>query len=152
MCLDVFADRLNELIAEAGIAVSELPNLLGVDRKSVRLWRSGKNFPNYKHLITLMEYFHVRADYLLGLEDSLEEVAAENIVKDWARIQSAFSLKVKAYMEKEHLTIYAIAKRVHIDQKAFKRFLVAGSMPETTTLIRIAQLMGVSVHDLLGSK
>lgn len=152
MYLDEFADRLNELIAEAGIEVSDLPELLGVDRKSVRLWRSGKNFPNYKHLITLMDYFHVRADYLLGLEDCFEEVATENVIKDWARVQREFSLKVKAYMDREHLTIYAIAKKVNIDQKAFKRLLVAGAMPETATLIRIAQLMEVSVHDLLGCK
>ena len=152
MYLDEFANRFNELIAEEGIKSSDLADLLGVARKSVRLWRSGKNFPNYKHLITLMEYFHVRADYLLGLEDVFEEVATENIVKDWARVQREFSLKVKAYMEKENLTIYAIAKKVHIDQKAFKRLLVAGAMPETATLIRIAQLMEVSVHDLLGCK
>lgn len=152
MYLDEFADRLNELIAEAGIKSSDLPDILGVDRKSVRLWCSGKNFPNYKHLIRLMDYFHVRADYLLGLEAGFEEVSTENVIKDWARVQREFSLKVKAYMEKEKLTIYAIAKKVHIDQKAFKRLLVAGSMPETATLIRIAQLMETSVHDLLGCK
>ena len=72
MYLDEFANRFNELIAEEGIKSSDLADLLGVARKSVRLWRSGKNFPNYKHLITLMEYFHVRADYLLGLEDVFE--------------------------------------------------------------------------------
>ncbi len=152
MCLDEFANRLNELIAEAGIEVSDLPRLLGVDRKSVRLWRHGKNFPNYKHLIRLGEYFHVRVDYLLGLEDRFEEIAVENVTNDWGDTQKAFCLKVKAYMEDKHLTIYAIAKKVRIDQKAFKRLLVSGAMPETATLIRIAQLMGVSVHDLLGCK
>ena len=151
MYLDAFANKLNDLIAEVGIKVSDLPSALGVDRKSVRLWVHGKNFPNYKHLIRLMEYFHVKADYLLGLEDDFEESAVETVT-DWEGIQREFSSKVKAYMEKEHLTIYAIAKKVHIDQKAFKRLLVAGSMPETATLIRIAQLIGISVHDLLGCK
>lgn len=41
MCLDEFANRFNELIAEAGIKVSDVPGLLGVDRKSVRLWCQG---------------------------------------------------------------------------------------------------------------
>ena len=152
MGLDEFANRLNELIAEAGVKISDLPSLLGVDRKSVRLWCCGKNFPNYKHLICLVEYFHVRADYLLGLENGFEEVGRASVIKDWEQIQRDFSEKVKAYMQEKHLTIYAIAKKVRIDQKAFKRLLVSGSMPETATLIRIAQVMGISVHDLLGCK
>ena len=152
MCLDEFANRFNELIAEAGIKVSDVPGLLGVDRKSVRLWCQGRNFPNYKHLITIVDYFHVRADYLLGLENVFEEISSVDRIKDIDNIQKEFSSKVKAYMEKEHLTIYAIAKKVHLDQKAFKRLLVAGGMPETATLIRIAQVMGISVHDLLGFK
>lgn len=152
MYLDEFSKRLNELIEEYRLTKSSFALEIGVDRKCVRLWSTGKNFPNYKALIKIANYFHVRVDYLLGLEDCFEEVATEDVIKDWARVQREFSLKVKAYMEKENLTIYAIAKKVHIDQKAFKRLLVAGAMPETATLIRIAQLMEVSVHDLLGCK
>lgn len=136
---------------EEGISRQELSLQIATDRKCVRLWLSGKNFPKYIALIKLAKYFHVRIDYLVGLEDDIMGAGLEmEIVASIEEISSKFSAQVNAYMEEKGLTIYAMAKKIRIDQKALKKWLVVGSMPETATLIRLSKLMNISIHNLLG--
>ncbi|MBE5739721.1 MAG: XRE family transcriptional regulator [Clostridiales bacterium] len=151
MDLNKFSQRLKDLMEEDGITRQELSLQIGTDRKCVRLWLEGKNYPQYKSLIKLAEYFHVRIDYLVGLEDYILETDGQSVLSmRMEEVSLKFSAQIRDYMDKNHLTIYAIAKKLHIDQKALKKWLVVGSIPETATLIKLSKLTNISIHTLLG--
>lgn len=151
MDLNKFSQRLKDLMEEDGITRQELSLQIATDRKCVRLWLEGKNYPKYKSLIKLAEYFHVRIDYLVGIEDGVLEKDAERVFSlPMEDVSLKFSAQIRDYMDKNHLTIYAIAKKLHIDQKALKKWLDVGSIPETATLIKLSKLTNISIHALLG--
>ena len=151
MELNKFSQRLKELMEEYGISRKDLSLQVGIDRKCVRLWISGKNFPKYTTLIKLAKYFHVRIDYLVGIEDDIMSAESEcEIFDSIEEVSSKFSAALKMYMNEKGLTVYAMAKKLRIDQKALKKWLVVGSMPETAILIRLSKLMNISIHKMLG--
>ena len=135
-----------------GYSKRSLAKIIGGDRKSIRLWLKGIYYPKCEYLIKLSRCFKVRVDYLLGIEDGLEEItsckAGENIqIKE---VQNHLSQEVSAYMQLNHITRYKMAKMLGIDAKSMTKWLTSGSMPETGKLIKLSQVMGVSIHKLLG--
>ena len=145
-----FAKRLRDFMEMERISKRELSLKIGVDRKSVKLWLQGSNYPHYIFLIRLARYFNVRIDYLLGLEDivdGIEEVFSNNF--DETNVPQRFYRHLVSYMEREKLTQYALSKKLNIGQSTLKRWLINGSIPEVSTIIKLAKLMNISIHDLL---
>lgn len=64
-----FATRLSELLKENKISKRELAKRIGVSSTSVSDWSTGKIQPTAESIYLVSEYFHVSADYLLGLTD-----------------------------------------------------------------------------------
>ena len=122
---------------------------INVDRKSVRLWMRGEVFPKYSALIRLAEYFNVRIDYLIGLEDDMCDSETSFSFTDESEAQKRFYMCLTEYMAKTNLTIYALSKKLEIDPKAVTHWLTKGSMPEVATIIKLVQLMNVSMQELL---
>ncbi len=152
MSLEVFSARLKDLMELEGISKRTLSIKINVDRTSIRFWLKGRFYPRCDALIKLAAFFRVRIDSLLGLEAMVEGKEPERILEaDFKKIaQEHFCEKVHEYMDKKHLTNYALAKNLHIDQKAFTNWFKKGSMPETATIIRLAKYMHGSVDELLG--
>jgi transcriptional regulator with XRE-family HTH domain len=67
--MNVFVNRLNELIKEKGITRYKLAKDLNVNKQTVIFWADGINEPKISYLVQLAKYFDVSADYLLGLTD-----------------------------------------------------------------------------------
>ncbi len=154
MRLDEFSKRLKELMELEGVSKRALSIKIQVDRASIRLWLDGRFYPRYDALIRLAEFFKVRIDELIGLENPTKDVVEltpteEKFCED---VQAHFFASVTAYMEKERLTRYAFAKKLNLDQKALTNWFKKGSMPETTTIIRLSYTMKVSIDELLGRK
>ena len=150
MYLYKFARRLQYLMELDGISQRALALKINVDRKCVRLWMQGVNFPKYGALIRLSLCLNVRIDYLLGLEDVMGDGAEIPLsAANEETVRRRFYRCLIEYMETNSLTKYALAKKVKIDQKALANWLKKGSMPETHTLIKLAALMNISVQDLL---
>ena len=80
MGLVKFAQRLKELMELDGISQRSLAIKINVDTKCIRLWLKGIYFPKYNALIRLSEYFQVRIDYLIGLEDVIVEKKNKEII------------------------------------------------------------------------
>ena len=142
--------RLRDFMEIESISQRSLSLKIRVDRKSVKLWLQGSNYPHYIFLIRLAVYFNVRVDYLLDLEEGAggeEKVFADNF--DESVVHQNFRMHLIEYIKKEQLTQYALAKKLNIGQSTLKRWIEKGSMPEVATIIKLAKIMDVSIHELL---
>ncbi len=151
MGLDKFSKHLKDLMEMDGLSKRALALKIDVDRASIRLWLSGRFYPRYDALIKLAQFFNVRIDGLIGLESLTECTtnAYERKLLSIEEVQAQFFKRIQDYMFQYNLTRYALAKRINIDQKAFTNWLTKGSMPETATIIRLAEEMNISVEELL---
>ena len=121
--------------------------MTGIPLKSVHNWLRGVYYPSYKALCILTEYFNVSSDYLLGLTDVYEE---RKFSKDNAENgQRALSGYLQEYLRNNACSRYQLAKNLGVGQTTMERWLQEGSMPETAILIRIAELLDMSIDDLL---
>ena len=55
---------------------------IGTNQRTVARWEVGKSDPSVFYILKLAEYFHVSADYLLGVEDDLGNKSYVNIQDD----------------------------------------------------------------------
>ena len=62
--------RIKQLRQARGISQSELARIMSVTRSSVNAWEMGISIPTAAKLVELSLFFHVSADYLLGLDNS----------------------------------------------------------------------------------
>ncbi len=154
MGTDEFSKRLKELMELEGVSKRALSLKIDVDRTSIRLWLNGIYYPRYDALIKLAVFFKVRIDSLLGLENWEKDVAELTVVEAGfcENVKECLFTQVAAFMKMKGWTKYAFSKQLKIDQKAFTNWLINGSMPETATIIRLSQIMNVSIDDLFGRK
>ena len=69
--LKVFGSRLKELRVDAGLKQSELAPVFNVSKTTICQWETSKQEPSLEDIVKISEYFHVSADYLLGLDDDI---------------------------------------------------------------------------------
>lgn len=67
--MNLFAERLNELIINSGKQQNDICKELGIYKQKFSRWKTGFTEPSFDDLIMLAKYFKVSTDYLLGLED-----------------------------------------------------------------------------------
>ena len=64
-----FAERLSELLIINNLSKRAFAEKIGVSAMSVSDWTNGNVQPVAENIFLTAEYFHVGADFLLGLED-----------------------------------------------------------------------------------
>lgn len=64
-----FKDVLKELRKEQGLTQQQLAEQLKLSVSIISKWENGKHQPTIEDLKLLVNFFHVSADYLIGLED-----------------------------------------------------------------------------------
>ena len=70
--LSVFRERLKRALTDRGISKSILADRLERDRKTIFSWFNGSAIPNAFMLRELASFFHVSANWLLGLSDRVD--------------------------------------------------------------------------------
>lgn len=131
------------------ISKRALANKTGLQRKSILNWLNGKFYPRYDALIILSNFFCVSTDYLIGRSNDNNKIVLNSNLS-YEKIHKSFVEKLEKYIEKEKLSRYMFSKKIKIGQSTLSRWLDGNSMPETSVLIRIADLMGESTDYLLG--
>ena len=152
MQLNIFSQRLKELMELDGYSIRALSKKIGVDRRSVRLWLNGIFYPKSEVIIKLSLLFKVSIDYLVGMENTIDNenfVLSINVplIKE---IQNNFSHNLSVFLQEKKMTLYALSKKLKVDQKAITKWITHGSMPEVATLIKLANLINISINELLG--
>lgn len=66
----IFPDRFMTLCSTERKTLEEWGHIFLVTRQTISNWQTGKSIPSIVELMRIMEYFHVSADYLLGLSDT----------------------------------------------------------------------------------
>ena len=67
--MENISKRIYELRKEKGISQKALAMEIGATQKAIDFWEKGINEPKACYIISLANYFHVSADYLLGIEN-----------------------------------------------------------------------------------
>ena len=65
-------------------------------------------------------------------------------------VQQSLSATLSAFMAEKSITKYKMAKDLKMDAKSMTKWLTSGSMPEVGKLIKLSQVMGLSIQKLLG--
>lgn len=65
---NLFAERLIQCRLQKGYSLSQVSFYLHISKSLLSNYEHGRSYPNARNLIVLANFFHVSADYLLGIE------------------------------------------------------------------------------------
>lgn len=77
--MNIFAMKLQQLIKESNKTQNEICKELGVSKQKLSKWKNAYNEPSIAELALVARYFHVTADFLIGIEnyDGTKEYSEE---------------------------------------------------------------------------
>lgn len=138
----IFIERLKELMLEKEINIFQLSKAINCDNQAIARWLQGRYFPRYYVLISLSNFFDCSIDFLLG--------RTLNEARYCCNKKSNFHERFSENLVKNNLTAYKISKICNISQSTITKWTKYGKMPETSTLILLANFFNCSVDYLLG--
>ncbi len=140
--LSIFADRLEMLMSEKNVDVATLSSVLGVNSTSVYAYLRNVQFPSFKHLVTLANYFNCTTDFLLGLEDENQS----SVFYDCPPFQEQLKI-LKAHYDCPWRHFYINAK---IPENTFYNWKNGRFDPTVNGIIALARSLRCSVDFLIG--
>ncbi len=69
-----YVQRIRNLREDSDKTQAEIAEILGTSQTMYARYERGANELPIRHLITLCEYYHVSADYILGLSDKKKNI------------------------------------------------------------------------------
>ena len=69
-----YVQRIRNLREDSDKTQAEIAEILGTSQTMYARYERGANELPLRHLITLCEYYHVSADYILGLSDKKKTI------------------------------------------------------------------------------
>ena len=139
---NVFQNRITELVEDCEVKKSELPNLIGVDYRSLSNALNYGIIPTPRILIRIAYYFNVSIKYLLGTSN--DEYFSKSKVK------SDFKTRFDFLCKENNITFYKVSKDLHFDQSYITRWFNKNYLPSLELLDLISDYFEVSVDYLLG--
>lgn len=77
--MDLFNDKIKPLFDSSGMTDREIEIALGLPRGAIYKWKSGKYKSYTDYLPQISKYFHISADYLMGIDPTKSPLEAEGI-------------------------------------------------------------------------
>lgn len=139
--LELFSERLNDLMAEQEISGEELSKRIGVAPSLVSRWRKSDTDKFLSSILKIADYFKCSLDYLCGREDEFYPFDFINCPPFYDRLR--FVLREKG------VTTYALFKNTKVKSSHLVGWK-KGSEPKMTTLIAIADFLNCSLDYLVG--
>jgi len=137
-----FQDRIKDLVEECEVNKSTLPNLIGIDYRSLSNALNYGIVPTPRILIRIADYFSVSIKYLLGTSDD------EYFVN--AKIKSDFKTRFDMLCKEKNVTHYKVSKDLHFDQSYITRWFSKNYLPSLELLDLISDYFKVSIDYLVG--
>jgi len=101
----IMASRLKDLRKEAGLSQYELADKLKLSRSLLANYEQGRREPDYSTLVLLSEFFHVSADYIIGvtnirgrLSNEEEEKKFTDVLGDISNLSRESFEELRRYM------------------------------------------------------
>lgn len=139
-----FLSFLGELMEDTRMNIPDLAEKLNCDEAAIRRWTYKLYFPDSKTLIKVSETFNISADYMFGFSDFKEFHKNKSSLTFYQRY-----LKLKTSY-KEKLSDYTIAKNCKLRQSTITKWKNGNTIPETETLLNLAEFFDCSMDYLLG--
>lgn len=151
--MEKFHEKLKMLRKKKGLTQQEVAHFLGTVQAVYSKWERGVYEPNYENLSMLVCIFDVSLDFLLS--DYLEK-SKERYLKtkesELMKTLNIFPQRLKELRLKKGLTQTEIGKKIGVKQSTFTNWENGKREPNFETLIKLADLLEVSVDLLLGRK
>lgn len=137
-----FAERLSELIFDAGTNVTNLSIELGFANATINHYVTGRYFPTVKNVVRLADYFHCTCDYLLGIAD-------ENHAREFHTCPP-FGERLLVLCAYYNISRYALRKMTGISETVMRYWVRGKTSPSIDNVVKIAEALHCTVYFVLG--
>lgn len=137
------SEQLTELMNEDGFSQSSLAKEMKTPRAKISLYMSGKSVPDFKYLVSLIEFFNCSADFLIGLA---EEPKRETVYK----AVQPFNQHLRKIFSQTGKSQYSLIKNTGISWNTLHGWLTGKSLPSIENLKKLAKFFNCSVDFILG--
>ena len=147
--MEKFHEKLKVLRKTKGLTQQEVADLVHVDRVRITNWENGKREPNFENLSMLACIFDVSIDFLLS---EYLEISKEAYLKLKEEKKNLFSVRLKELRLKKGLTQTELGEKVGVKQSTFTNWENGKREPSFENLVKLADLLDVSLDSLFGRK
>ena len=145
--MEKFHEKLKVLRKKKGLTQQEVADLVHVDRVRITNWENGKREPNFENLSMLACIFDVSIDFLLS---EYLEISKEAYLKLKEEKKNLFSVRLKELRLKKRLTQTELGEKVGVKQSTFTNWENGKREPSFENLVKLADLLEVSLDSLFG--
>ena len=149
-------EKISKFIATArtktGFTQKELARLLGTVQGVYSKWERGVYEPNYENLSMLACIFDVSIDFLLSDYIEISKDKYLRMQESYLIISNVFPQRLKEIRIKRGLTQTELGKKVGVKQSTFTNWENGKREPNFEIVIKLADLLEVSVDWLFGRK
>ncbi len=142
--MNAIGKTVKSLREEAGITQAELSKYVGCSGQVISNIERGYTKPNTEVLNKLAEYFHVPADYILGLTKS--KWAADNPYT----ASSGLCSQMKACMKRTGMNVQQLSDQSGVDRDLCNEILSNSVKPNIDTLAKLAITLNTTIDYLIG--
>lgn len=100
MRTNIIGERISELREQKGITLTELANILSLQKSAMSYIENGSRLPKADLIVKMCDYFNVSSDYILGLQDVTDN---ENLSINKNLGLSEKAIETLEYYKEEHL-------------------------------------------------
>ena len=144
--LSKFTDRMKEFMILNNVNATQLAEKTGINRSTISGLLREEHIPSTKALLAFVEYFHCSADYLLGITDDYPENSV------FLTPVTTFGERFRLLLKETNISQYELTKNDKISGNLLYRWLNNQTYPSVFYLIKLSDIMGVSIDYLLGRK
>ena len=140
--MGVFVETLQEKMTDNNLNIDQLSDRLGLDRTAITFWFNKEFYPRIVNLITVADLFSCSIDYLFGLSDIEVFTPSET--------PSDFLTRFDELQKANNLNDNKVAVYCKIGRSAVAKWRRFNRVPETPTVIKLAELFSCSIEHLIG--
>lgn len=137
------SEQLKELREEGGYNQSTLAKAMNTPRAKISLYENGKSVPDFKYLVTFIEFFNCSADFLIGLTDyPNREIVYKSV--------QPFNIRLRELLNQKGKSQKSLHETKHFSWNTIHDWLTAASLPSIESLKKLADFLDCSVDYILG--
>ena len=148
--MEKFHEKLKMLRKKQGLTQKEVADLVHVERVRYTNWEIGKRKPNFDNLSMLACIFDVSIDFLLSDYIEISKDKYLKMQESDLIISNVFPQRLKEVRIKRGLTQTELGEKVGVKQNTFTNWEKGKREPSFENLIKLADLLEVSLDWLFG--
>lgn len=144
----MFGKRIVELRKQHGWTQEKLAKDLGISRSALSLYEIEKREPDIETLKELAFLFEVPVGYILGNE---QKKFNSMYTMDTQEFIHNFKIRICNLMDEQKISENEFIKKTNFNKDESDAYLYGNKMPSIENLVKIAQVLNVSVDYLLNN-